>query len=245
MNRIIIYGDIHGCVEEWTALRRRLSPDTGDLEIAVGDLVDRGPDSLACIRLAKESGITCIRGNHEHVYIRYARHEENRRIHGKRNPMILAPEKADLFGTFESSDMGWLDNLPLYLHIGALTVVHGGVLPRLNLGPATPRHILEICLWIRNLDERDKPVGLGDPRSCLRWSDRYTGTSGYVVYGHEPFEKPRVRMDSLGIDTGCVFGGSLTAAIFERDEKGLPLPLYSIVSEPCHQRSGYAERLEE
>jgi bis(5'-nucleosyl)-tetraphosphatase (symmetrical) len=245
MNRIILYGDIHGCIDEWSALRARLSPDPGDTEISVGDLVDRGPDSLACIRSARSWGISCIRGNHEHVYVRYAAHEERKRLSNKRNPMILTEEKAGLYESFAASDLEWLENLPIYLRMGGLTAVHGGVLPRLELGPSTPRHVLEICLWIRNLDERDKPVGLGDPRSCVRWSDHYAGSSGYIVYGHEPFEKPRIRSDSLGIDTGCVFGGSLTAAVFTRDARGMPLPIYSLVSESCHRRSGYSERMED
>lgn len=71
MSRQIVIGDVHGCVEELKSLLRDLSPSRTDRVLFLGDLMDKGPDGPACVRLVRESGYAMILGNHEEKHVRY------------------------------------------------------------------------------------------------------------------------------------------------------------------------------
>jgi len=62
------------------------------------------------------------------------------------------------------------------------------------------------------------------------WAELYDGREGFVVYGHNPFKKPRIDKYAVGIDTGCVYGGKLTAIIFKKKKKVFDTKHYELVS---------------
>ena len=71
IKRHIFIGDIHGCLDEFNELLNKLSYDPKeDRLILLGDLIDRGPDSVGVVRKARELRLECVMGNHEHKYIK-------------------------------------------------------------------------------------------------------------------------------------------------------------------------------
>lgn len=121
--RVIIIGDVHGCIDEFDRLLAKLRYDKGkDLVVLVGDIVAKGPDSLACVRKAQEIGAFSVIGNHDY-YVATGSFRENSE-HAELAHKILGKE-----------EMQWLSSLPLTLKIEEhnTLVVHAG------LDPAKPR----------------------------------------------------------------------------------------------------------
>ena len=218
-------------------LRRRLAIQPDDREICVGDIVAKGPKSLAVLRFCKENAVTVIRGNHEDKYIRYHRHEIQRLHTGKHNPMKLENEELALYEHMTDEDISYLASLPLFVRMERLIVVHAGILPATDLEHLDKRAAAQI-MRVRYLDTEGNFVHLdaSDPARHFWWSDLYDGRYGYVVYGHQPFWRPRFDRWSFGIDTGAVYGNRLTAIVFDyKDEPiiesyrfvDIPTPAYT------------------
>ena len=184
MGRIIIYGDIHGCLEEWSTLREKVAPGKHDIEISVGDMVNKGPRSLECLQTARKLGVWLIRGNNEAKWIERG--------------------EAGAIPGLTREDLAYLQRTPLYARIGGLLIVHAGVVPPLHPG-GSDRFEMARLMSLRYV---------GGGKNHRFWAETYDGSEGTVVYGHTPFDEPRRDPFSLGIDTGCVYGGKLTAAVF-------------------------------
>ncbi len=212
--RLIVYGDVHGCLAEWQALRELAAPRPGDLEVCVGDLVDRGPDPPGCLRWARELGISVVLGNHEYKYVRYFRQWLLWKANNKRIERELPPEKLAFFKRLSLDDLEWLGGLPFFARFGKVIVFHGGLYSSMTLTDPHGKGDVERLLWIRFLNDQGKPVSLNSPAGVTWWAEAYDGREGFAVYGHNPFPEPRRDAHALGIDTGCVFGGKLTAAVF-------------------------------
>ena len=227
MNRTIIYGDLHGCLEEFKELRTKINPTSNDKEISIGDILDRGPYSSELLKYVRENNILSVLGNHEYKYIRYKKHHDNFLLTGKKNPMELPEEKIDIFNNLSLEDFKYLQSLPFFIKIDNLTLVHAGLTNKIDLDTATKKE-LEKILWIRTLDENQKTLSLGSRKHTAKfWSEYYDGNQGIVVYGHQPFGEVKIDRYSFGIDTGCVYGGKLTALVVN-DTASSPLD-YNIV----------------
>ena len=228
MTRTIILGDIHGCLEELLALIHRLDVRSGDRLCFVGDLVDRGPESLGVLRLVAElirthPGSVCVAGNHE---------EKSLRFHDRNKPGKAWTERAT------KQDWAFLDSLPLFHRIIDLAdrpilLLHGGLFPAFrekhgDLGAPSPTwrrdkgkraNRLQRTLRTRKVNPAGNMVGLYDEQpDDHHWTTLYEGHEGFVFFGHDPQLKPCEPMrteHAMGLDTGCCFGGSLTAAILE------------------------------
>lgn len=73
----VLVGDIHGCLEEFNELLKSIQYDSRTMRlIALGDLMDRGPDQAGCVRRVRELNIECVKGNHEDKHIRWFKHEQ-------------------------------------------------------------------------------------------------------------------------------------------------------------------------
>ena len=79
-----MYGDIHGCFEEFIELRSLIHPRPEDQEICVGDLINKGPHSLEVVCFIQKEKIQAVRGNHEDKFIRYYLHEKEKEQTGKK-----------------------------------------------------------------------------------------------------------------------------------------------------------------
>lgn len=200
--RIIAIGDIHGCHQEFAELLALLDLQKDDRLILLGDLVNRGPDSRKVIDLARAHHALSLLGNHE---LRLLNH--------RRNGVPPAAQNAIDRVTFEQlrpDDWTYLESMPLTHEVRDLNLVcvHGGFLPA-EPWQKQPAHVVT---RIQVIDGDGKPRKWADAPESLCWADFWTGPP-YVVYGHTPRPEIYKLKWSVGIDTGCVMGGHLTAFI--------------------------------
>lgn len=204
-----LIGDIHGCLDELDALLKKLPHDA--LLIFLGDYIDRGPDAKGCIeRLLQEKHRSIfLRGNHEQIMLDYFSDPRNpdtmiwlRRVNG--GPQTLESyglEPDCQFADLPASHRKFMEALPLYFEGSDFIAVHAGVnveVPRLAEQKEND------LLYIR-----------------MNWISKEAAWPGkHVVFGHTParylygIERQHEIIrgsKSTGIDTGCVYGGSLTA----------------------------------
>lgn len=246
MTRFVFVGDVHGCLEELDALLADVALRPGDRLLFVGDLVDRGPDSVGVVRrvrdlLARHPGSAAVCGNHEEKALRY--HERGKAIEP------WAAQAAD-------DDWAFLDGLPLVVpapEVGAV-VVHAGFFPRYfvkegavgAVGPGWRREKGKRAerqrrfLRVRRVNPEGEMIALGhEVEGDPHWSDVYDGREGHVFFGHDPQLSPPEPLrgaHATGLDTGCCFGGRLTAAVLEA---GADPRAAAFVSVPARAR--YAE----
>lgn len=206
-------------MDEFVKLRSLLQPKPEDREICVGDLINKGPHSLEVLRLVQNEKIEAVRGNHEDKLIRYYLHEKEKEQTGKKNPMRLDAPELRLYHTLTPQDFAFLFSLPLFIQFSSYTVVHAGVLPSTDLSHLDKKEAAKV-MRVRYVDHKGRFVTLdrSDPRIHFWWSELYDGRYGTIIYGHQPFLRPRIDRFSIGIDTGAVYGNTLTALVIEEVE---------------------------
>jgi protein phosphatase len=231
-----IVGDVHGCYGELIELLGLLGYQHDDESgmrhpqgrclIFVGDLVDRGPKIVATVTLAQcmvEAGrALCVPGNHDIKLLRYMRGRQVQISHGLDSSItqveaLSGPERADWIAAYERF-IGGLGS-HLILDGGQLVVAHAGI-READQGRDSSR-IRAFTLYGMTTGQNDEN---GLPIR-LNWAANYTGAAA-VVYGHTPIAEPVWQNNTINIDTGCVFGGRLTA---------LRWPERELVSVPAHR----------
>lgn len=218
--RTLVIGDVHGCLDELRDLLNAASFVKGtDHLVFVGDLMDRGPEPAACVRFARELGALCVESNHDEKFPRFFKHEANRLATGKKNPMKLSAERAAQGRMLSEDDIAWLKGLPNVLHIAPnMVVVHAGLEPAFKVADQS-----DAVVRVRYVDAAGEMKGysegsLEQPANTVLWAERWKGPES-VIYGHSVHSLTEPRVDRFeggacyGIDTGCVFGGFLCAAI--------------------------------
>jgi protein phosphatase len=222
-------GDVHGCRAELeellTALGYALSRDElgraigaahplGRRAVFVGDLVDRGPDTPGVLRLVMgmvaAGTALCVPGNHESKLLRALRGNQVQVSHGLAESLdqLSAQEPP-----FRSEVETFLDGLISHyvLDGGKLVVAHAGLIERYQ-GRAS-RRVRTFCLYGQTTGETDE---YGLPVR-YPWAQEYRGRA-MVLYGHTPVPAPEWVSNTLCLDTGCVFGGRLTALRYPERE---------------------------
>ena len=223
--RLIVVGDVHGCFDELTELLARIAPAADDLVISVGDMVTKGPHSARCLGLWRDRGYLAVQGNNEVRLLEHAR------------PMLrfLAHQDRDVL--WRSGLLRYIAGWPVVIDIPAagVTAVHGGFLPQMAVTRdevEAHRDLVYHLRWIRRKNGEWKYVSNKERRKDdALWSEKWRGNR-FVVYGHTPLREPRFDKCALGLDTGCVYGGALTAGILERGT-------WTTVSVPARRK--YAE----
>jgi len=230
--RLIIVGDVHGCLHELSQLMERIELAVEDRIIFIGDLIDKGPDSVGVVRfvveLAKSRRVELILGNHEEKFLRFVRH--SREGKGKERPMQGTEDYPNLMESLTENELHWLEgayyslHLPerqlLLLHAGIPLQVHFPMPATYRYGIHTPKEFkgLELLSLTRYLNPAGHFVGLGqETAQDTYWAETYDGRYGHIVFGHQPFTDdpaPRGFPHATGIDTGCVLGGRLSALVF-------------------------------
>ncbi len=238
--RTIVVGDVHGCLDELDELLRTVSLRPGfDRLVFVGDLLDRGPDSIGVLRRDLELGALSVLGNHEATHLRWARHEAwHRRDPSHQNPVRpLPPDRMAEHRRLTPPDMAWLSSLPTVLRLDRRwAVIHGGLSPRRRLDAQVPDEVIRMRL----VDPEGQMVARrrgAIPPHLAPWATRWRGPES-IIYGHHVhgLEEPRLDQPApdvrcVGLDTGCCYGGRLSALL---------LPAEEIVSVPA--RAAYGAR---
>lgn len=212
MGRSIFIGDVHGCARELSKLLSELAPGAGDQVVFVGDLVARGPDSRKVIQLAREIGALSVMGNHEHRLL-VARKAQ---LSGERAPR-LGPSHQALLKEMSDEEWEYLESLPLSLEFvdNNVTVVHAGVVPGLPLSEQQAWTLLHV----RSITAEGEP---SDKFSSVSWAALYRDER-HIVFGHNAQAGLQMYPAATGLDTGCVYGGSLTALVLREGESPPPV----------------------
>ncbi len=241
-----IIGDIHGCYQELVSLLGALGyqvtasaaapfgidvqPPAGRKAVFLGDLVDRGPDSPGVLRLvmsmAARDQALCVPGNHDVKLMRKLRGADVQLRHGLAGTLEqLEGEPAGFLG----EAAGFIDGLVSHyvLDDGNLVVAHAGMKEAYQ-GRASGR-VRSFALYGETTGESDE---FGLPVR-YPWADDYRGRA-FVIYGHTPVPEPSWVNKTLNIDTGCAFGGNLTALRYPEMEI-LSVPAARTYSEPIRR----------
>lgn len=234
--KIDCIGDVHGCIDELHALFHKLGyqyenqvfthPD-GCIPVFLGDLTDRGPDSLSVIRLVyqmvvKERIARYVPGNHCNKLYRFFLGNNVQQTHGLETTVaefeaLDKKEKQRIRHQF----MKLYEQAPLYLEIPEVNAIvcHAGI--KEEFIGRTDKRVKTFVLYgdiTGEFDEKGRPIRRD-------WAKHYKGER-WIVYGHTPVKEPRTVNHTINIDTGCVFGNKLTA---------YRLPEQKLVSVPSNQ----------
>jgi Calcineurin-like phosphoesterase. len=215
-----IIGDVHGCYEELTKLIDILGYTCKDgiyvhkddrKLVFLGDITDRGPDSIGVIELVyknvKAGKALYTPGNHCNKLYRYLLGHNVKIIHGLETTVeelnaLNDSQRKSVISHFKEL----YEDSPMYLILDnkKLIVAHAGI-PEKYIG-YYGKNVRRFVLYGDITGERNPD---GTPVR-LDWAKDYRGSS-LIVYGHTPVKEPRFLNNTVNIDTGCVFGGSLTA----------------------------------
>lgn len=252
MSKIYAVGDIQGCAPSLKALVKKL-PAKSKM-IFLGDLVNRGPDSLGALRqlkrLQEDQRIECILGNHDlHLLAVDAGIRKTKGLDTVQ-AILNAPDKAEL--------MDWLRHRPMALSNGKVLTVHAGVLPQWDLGQAIEcaqevekvlrkKNYKEFLAnmygntpnkWSNSLKGYERlrvitnaltRIRFCTPSGTMEFESKEgfeNGPKGYIPWFKTPKRKTQDTLiyfghwstlgllrekNIIGLDTGCVWGGKLTA----------------------------------
>jgi serine/threonine protein phosphatase 1 len=220
--RLYAIGDIHGCDRELGEMHDKIGADLAARPasdhriIHVGDYADRGPNSAAVIEqlvkmTAADQRVVCLKGNHDQMLADFLADAsaggiflangggETLASYGvppSRFPLWpnLAALRSDLRERMPATHRSFIEGLPLSVRFGDYFFCHAGIRPGVPLDRQAP----EDLIWIRDsflTDDSDHGV--------------------VVVHGHTPVPVPEVRSNRINIDTGLVYGGSLTCLVLE------------------------------
>lgn len=224
--RRIFVGDIQGCSAELDRLLRELKMGSGDQLYCVGDLVNRGHDSLGVLRRLRESGAHTVLGNHDLYLLKIAAGRIRVAADHRVRAVLDAPDAAEL--------VHWLEEQPI-LHVeDDVAVVHGGLHPswsdlvslQSELNAAVMAHVggapdwrIEFATSVRYCDASGQlpPADYPPPAPpFFPWDHFYAGER-IIVFGHWARRGVVHGAHVRGLDSGCVYGGPLTAWIAEED----------------------------
>ncbi|MCK9903640.1 polynucleotide kinase-phosphatase [Frankia sp. Cpl3] len=243
-----VIGDVHGCRAELEQLLTRLGyalrrddagrpvgashPD-GRRAVFVGDLVDRGPDTPGVLRLAMgmvaAGEAFAVPGNHENKLVRAMRGKKVTIGHGLAESLRQLGEESDEFRTEVDR---FCDGLVSHLVFdeGRLVVAHAGLKEAYH-GRASGR-VRSFALYGDTTGETDE---YGLPVR-YPWARDYRGKA-MVAYGHTPVPEPEWVNNTICLDTGCVFGGRLTALRYPEREL-VSVPAAQVYFEPIRPITG-------
>ena len=224
-----IIGDIHGCYDELTILLDKLGYQNRDGTFAhpegrqaifLGDLVDRGPASDKVLELAmtmtNAGAALCIAGNHENKLLRCLKGNPVQVSHGLQDTLDQLQARTPEFRQ-EVQDFIQRLTEQYILDDGRLAVAHAGILERYQ--GRVSRRVKDFCLYGQTTTGETDEWGLPVRQE---WALDYKGKA-VVVYGHTPVETPWWTNETINVDTGCVFGGKLTALRYpEREVVSVP-----------------------
>ena len=240
-----IIGDVHGCADELEQILIALGyhldiqetssgsgysviPPVGRKVVFLGDLVDRGPripDTLRLVKSMVDAGqALCVLGNHEAKLVRKLKGRNVKLTHGLAESVVQIELQPD---GFVDEMLPFMDGLISHyvLDGGRLVVAHAGL--REEMQNRSSGKVRSFALYGDTTGETDE-FGLPVRHN---WAAEYGGRAK-VVYGHTPVPEAEWLNGTICIDTGCVFGGKLTALRYPEMEL-VEVPAARVYSEPA------------
>lgn len=233
--RIYAIGDVHGCVDKLTEIYGWIEEDLArhpaiDWRLVhLGDYVDRGPDSNACVEAVMtrvlDRRVYALCGNHEMQFLDFLGQADAETFHnwitygGTQTMQSYGVElggepvygafddlkaraalRENLIGQVPQSHLSFLTTLPYILRFGDFVFVHAGVRPGIDIDDQAPRDLV----WIR------------EP-----FLSSVEDFGAVIVHGHTPQREVIMRPNRIGLDTGAVYGGPLSCLVLEGAERAL------------------------
>ena len=232
MTRTVIVGDVHGCSDELQILLDRVGFTSSDRLVFVGDLVARGPNSRGVLDIARRNQAQIVRGNHEDRLLSWHWAMAARARGEFSLPPDLNRVHLDVVQTLTDEDWELLQrtHVTLFMQEHSTLVVHAGLVPGVSLDSQDPATMMSI----RSIGTRGEARDRG---GATPWGARWIGPP-HVIFGHAASLEPQIHPWATGIDTGCVYGGYLTAMVLRFGEEPPPAAdrQSALVSVPARRR---------
>ena len=203
LNKVLIVGDIHGCLREFQELLQKCSYSPQDTTlILVGDLVNKGPCSAEVVRFARSMNALCVRGNHDESVLSFAYNL---------NPK-QRPEAYSYIDSMAAEDLEWLRELPYTISIPSYDalVVHAGLVPGRPLQDQHPtdmhsmRNVVTSTSISGTICEPPSYEGVSTTTEGVAWASLWRGP--HVYFGHDAKRGLQQHEFATGLDTGCCYG---------------------------------------
>ncbi len=213
--RVLVVGDVHGCLDELKELLEKADANTQNTTIILcGDIINKGPKHIETLHFVRELNLPVVRGNNEEKVI-----NEWYKLQ-KAGDGYLLRKKLSWIRDLTQDDINYLQDLPYTISIPHLQsiIVHAGLYPWKPLKLQQP---IDMTL-MRDIVDADGPNPQAAERThrslpCLPWASQWMGPE-HVYFGHDARRKLQRYSFATGLDTACVRGGCLTG-VFLTGEK--------------------------
>ncbi len=211
VEKVFFVGDVHGCFKELELLLKKAKWDPHCHRlILLGDLIHKGPDSLQVLSWVRaQKRVTALLGNHELKFIQAVEEGQELSESFKKLKQDMGEDLTDW--------LNYIKSWPVFVEEEDFLAVHGGLVPGEKPNQSKTEHLVNIRYWDEEKGE------LSEDSTKTAWHDLYKGDK-LVVYAHWAKQGLKIKPHSIGLDTGCVYGGKLT---------GLWLPERNIVQVSC------------
>lgn len=215
--KVLIVGDVHGCLHEMEELLQEAKskfPDQEILPIFVGDLLSKGPFPVETLKKLQKIEHYAVRGNHDEAILRQVLSLKKEELYQ------LPPKYSWVPNLSDDDDIGYLRELPYTISIPSLSViiVHAGLVPGI---PLTEQELTNMII-MRNLVK--SPEGTLSAAELTNegeaWASFWPGPD-HVYFGHDARRKLQKHAHATGLDTGCVYGNQLTGDVVTKDSTEL------------------------
>jgi serine/threonine protein phosphatase 1 len=218
MDKTFVIGDVHGCYHTLKELLNKLPLDSRI--IFVGDLCDRGLYTKEVIELIIENNYEAVLGNHDDYMAKHAKEcLEDLSCRWYKEDYMGGRETMDSYASEPQTLLkhaNWIKTLPRYILIDNFFITHGFALP-----------------YFKNRDLKKSYTGLiknritDEEEWSHEWEEDWQEYDIINIFGHTHYDEVEIGRNYYGIDTGCVYGGKLTA---------IELPSMNIISVKANQK---------
>ncbi len=223
---LLIVGDVHGCYDELVELLDECNGrDPTVCVVFVGDLVNKGPKSAEVVRLAREIGAYCVRGNHDEISLfEWQKHMESG---------APLPLKFQWLHQLSQEELNWAHSLPYTISVPSkgIVIAHAGLVPGVELTQQDPDHMLHM----RDLtycNKSSKWIASKSPMNgSAPWGSVWPGPE-VVYFGHDARRLFQTHPYAIGLDTGCVYGGKLTAVFPGEGNRLVQVQAHTVNKQP-------------
>lgn len=248
MGRLIIVGDVHGCPDQLRELVQKVQYNRNmDVLVIAGDLVNKGPDSLNAVRVAMDLGAYAVLGNHDITVLNFVDKIESGEVRPSNKKHAKDPAVGVAMSLTEDV-LPYLRRLPHVIKFPQfnVVVVHAGFNTSFRLEEQTVRDVTNIRRLLWNGQEGVYESITSGSEGTL-WAQLWHGPET-VVFGHDARTGLQQEPYAIGLDTGCCYGGALSAVVFPGGEivqvQGLPPAVRSAEVTPAAPTPSMVSQIE-